>query len=138
MGSGGKQRNLKKELYHTWLIISSILCLKTSTNNKKPKSLLFRSLKKTLRSKNFDYKFKFKLNTLIKLTNHLSIFSSSVILMSLPTFQSLLKLHNNHEKPPLKLPSRFFITNSQRQDCQFSPFFPAISQVIFSYIYCFS
>nr|KAJ0218140.1 hypothetical protein LSAT_V11C300128730 [Lactuca sativa] len=55
--------------------------------------------------------------------------------MSLPTFQSLLKLHNNHEKPPLKLPSRFFITNSQRQDCQFSPFFPAISQSVAAVVF---
>ncbi|KAL4569084.1 hypothetical protein LXL04_024711 [Taraxacum kok-saghyz] len=47
------------------------------------------------------------------------------MLISLPAFQSSLKLLNHHEKPPFKLPSRFSITNSQNPDCQFSTFFQA-------------
>ncbi|KAI3502785.1 hypothetical protein L1887_31102 [Cichorium endivia] len=49
--------------------------------------------------------------------------------MSLPIFYTSLKLHNHHEKLPLKLHSRFSISNSQKPDCQFSQFFQANQSV---------
>ncbi|KAI3813666.1 hypothetical protein L1987_18395 [Smallanthus sonchifolius] len=54
--------------------------------------------------------------------------------MSLSVFQTFNnlqpKLHNHHEKSPLKkLHPRFTITNSQKPECQFSPFSPANQSV---------